>query len=640
MLQSTILLPPDMAALARNFSTIQHVVEDTNKEETFETIWSWTFVSIVARQALEAFNPQTSIEELPALCKSTHKLWHRELKKVPAMIYKYKVYLIQRCSGKAFAPIEPIPQQTINLVDCVFSFFALAKQKEHDKIREIVEKYFCSGCYSFQEKLQGYYEIINLTTCMSGSDVPFELVKQLAFNENMNLKTLDKWINELHDKWQTDPDGFGISTRVFGRFLRGVVCHLNEVHTSEADKILVREGEIPFPHLGAVMDKISQREQHLAVVEKKIVRPDISILNEIDPQHMKWRNTLREGAIVISKKYIKEGIDKEGKFWKGYELHEITLGKQIGKSEAALDNNVYYEIAEYFVTRKELKSQESLQEKLLLQQDLDLRQKRDASQMLFWSSVNEAIPFSKEGSTITGRHFGLKLVKFYFIDKEGRFALVEKLHTPFYGPEWNHLKYDLEMQKCVVEWLDKMGGWSGLPLPPKQDISIGKYTMLDADNALTSLRRTDKTPFNIMAVEKLAFDLSEGDLKIFQIFVNSYVKDCKSLYNHSDIVFVRETVLNRNVVSRTNLKTAHLDDFAVNLRKQLTDLADRCFQIVFRELTTNTSSTGFPEIDKARMHQIVIEEYEKIQASTFLWNTPEFSLDKAAMIRFKQEQNL
>lgn len=331
-------------------------------------------------------------------------------------------------------------------------------------------------------------------------------------------------------------------------------------------------------------NKVRPLHKFLTEFSKYMVNPDIAALEitclknqcgvfkQSDPKHLLWRQKLEAGK--RSKKIPINGV-----------FQNITISGQFGKKETEPDEQIFFAIKEH-------------PDKLLM------------------VSSNRALLALKKAWTKDGS-WGLKTPTFYYLDPQGKYAVVEKFPLAITHPEWKSTTKICERDKKFVEPMANYVKWLN-----NQKISVTnldlRYIMFDSYGTLRTVKIQEKLNYDYFALEKFVLEFSQNNLAVFQ-----YMMKESGLWNSKHGSFfravVRETLDNkkpdipeigtfRGIFERKDL------DSAAELSKSILMLRDK----LASELNLDKDVVG------KRMAAI----YEEIKASRVLWPTFEDIINK------------
>jgi hypothetical protein len=370
-------------------------------------------------------------------------------------------------------------------------------------------------------------------------------------------------------------------------------------------------------------------EKDLARLEHVLSEHGCKLFHLEDPIHLKWRNQLKPGDKILM---TEQNGDKK----------EVILGPQLGMKRDG-DKNVYFKVVreglEKFVGKVlEVdvvaegsvvlgKAGEQLTgEMLKCMTDAGVETIRIVDERheiplmeetLVWIHINSSIlPIKKLLRDMykgPEQHGVLGVIDFKGMDKEGRFALVDRLRFPLQNIDWDPGMTDLNKKACR-DIIKLVKGFIEHDQTPEN--FSPKFLMFDKKTRLKSTRiPTQGKNFDFNAVEDFIFEISKSNLNVFQ-----YLMSMTKLTKSKTAEFYRKMVGNAlngvsdsadNVAERKGVVEPSIADRGQDIYKAVITLKKCCCERLKKaEIAGN--------LDTQVGAQIQIE-YDKTCASGILW---------------------
>ncbi len=536
----------------------------------------------------------TRIEAVKEALKKTGENFRFYLKALEnTHLLAYESYLDERFKNKEAS----IDNTTVSFIQDFYnatSYFVQAASISRYRKVKAFSKDFFFDCFKFSPDIKRFYHEIDLRAQL-GFHLPYRLMMEIS-KGNDPLVEKESWENFISNVHRAK-----VSPRILHRGLKAIVEHAFR-HKTLADK----PGELP---------NLSRLEYQMQKTWENLNLSGSPLLTR-DPEHIQWRNTLVPGKILISKSYKQ---DQQSTI---VTIHKIVLGEQIGATEKEFDRNVFFEIQEYHIGEKILGQAEIENPFEELPQ---LTKQDDVEKLLFWVGRNEAV-IGINQIRIPDFHIDPQLDDFFplpkvkHIDPEGKFALIEKLHTPWGGHRWidECLYEDADYKETVIEFIKILNQNQKLifPLNPK-------YFAYNYDGELCSTRVVSWTnAYDLFSLEEFIYNVSMKDFDAFQELMNSAkvleTEEAKILRNIAATSFNEQdfTTGLHNIQKLSDIdndRKGNLFDSAKKLKEKLLNVRTDCFRKIEAKLNNNLSDE-----QKKNIEALIISNYQKTCAVTLL----------------------
>lgn len=481
-------MPQDLGILNYNLPALYHFAQSDSKDtlvanlagtHIYSTSRGWGKVWKILYAVIGFFCGHSLKEKkLQQALMKTHTVFQEQLTFVKEYVAKYQTYL-----EESFAGYNPrsrvIPEEDYFEIghvisdwnDTTLDFSHLIRRNQHTAINDLFRKHV--GAENLDVAKLFHSDVMQ--KC-----IHFQRILNLEFqlDAKLPLRALSEITQDI--KLYKEPI----------KEVRTMVKNVNK----NAEKIGIRLFHRTLRYLMQYIPDKSKYEKNLARLETDLVKEELggcAIFDQLDAEHIKWRQTFTEGSkLAINSKY-------NGKY-------TVELGEQIGKKNDDQDKNIFFSIK----GNPDQVVWISLNESVLLHK--------------WWGRSEYELRYKKNGTQV------LQPVMFYDLDKSGRVAIMERLKTPLDFTTW--------ISDGTLSWQDESRcedicnvisnfiamNMTPFPLSPK-------YLMLDANNQIksTKILFTDPTyPFNFNALEDLVIEYSNKNPWVFKhIMVKSKLEE-------------------------------------------------------------------------------------------------------------------
>lgn len=515
----------DLSLLSHNFPVLLSVEKPEKDEPPFDLIanpsgtylhktsegWGrfWRVLyAIIWLFAGDSFKLRKVQEALQKTCE----VYKEQLPHIAKYVQQYETYLKKACKGFNLKEdqVTEIRSSLTEWNDTTLPFLLLIRRKQHEKINDIFQHHFgkdgdlktlfntdiLKQCIKIQH-------IIDLEGTFQGP-LPLEALARICTGSQEERKLYEenrRQITAFVKKANSLADTIGV--RLFHRTLRDLMTYIED------------------------------DEKNLARLEMTLLDWDgkggggCKIFNQPDEEHIRWASQLKPGDTLICKS---EG-DPKGS--------EIILAEQIGKKPDGVDKNLFFGIQgqpdrAVWIAPNEA----SLQMKHWIRSEYVIDNDDETKPAEAENNVQKADKDVDAEPPIAR----LTPVNFYEIEKNGKFAIVERLKKPLDQITWkstdpNRIARD-DQRRCgpICEIIRDMVNTESTPVPLES-----KYLMFDRQNQLRSTKMLQKSKvFNFNAVENnLVIALSKGNLAVYR-----HIMRDSGMTNHRYAEFYRRVVKN------------------------------------------------------------------------------------------------
>lgn len=609
---------PAISLLGYNLCNLLEAAEEDSplpegEEVTEEDLFSNLYPNLLSRE--QNVNFQTAgphewvspvlwgasrISRVKDILEYTHQVLHSYIKTLAEHLDGYEAYLMSKCHGEK-ADDYAITATTNFILDFyneTHKFLHAAKSGKYWRIQALFQQnVFCKDCFRCYEKAKNYYCIIDMHAQL-GAHIPFKLLLEASLQQELDkAEDLKNFVENCIQS--------SITTRVLHNGLKASLQHMIENHVTQSQ---VKTGT--YPDL-----KYLEHMLEVAPLGSSHGESTNGLMTQEDPVHIEWRASVGPGQVLKS-----TSIEPVGKGGWRMTIHEITLGEQVGKKEKGFDHNLYFEVSRYVTTQKELDADTQTLEDCLEMADPRAKQEQESSNLLVWVTINEALIGIK--SAIPQNFTSAPNIQ--FIDKDGKFALVEKLKMQLCSPSWDiKIKNKKHYQAVIINFVNYiLEGYEQegvrvctLPFPLES-----KYFMLSSKRQLKTVKSLKSVPFNYIALEKFIYEVSMKDPELFRYFMSKTLYTYKE--HNKEVNFIKEAVLATFEPDRFKLeqKLSGLDRLndqflhaTINgMRQKMRELhSDICATIELR--------TTMDEEQKEKIRVLLTALYAKSGTITFFW---------------------
>ena len=218
-----------------------------------------------------------------------------------------------------------------------------------------------------------------------------------------------------------------------------------------------------------------------------LVKRKSAIFNQKDSRHLKWRKKFKPG----------DKLDCNG--------IEVVLGEAIGPKASGKDNNLVFEVA-------------------------------NAPNLVVVFGINRLI-LPLKAQLAEEMSFGIRSAEYIQIEKNGKFALVEKLKTKVSNNQWSSTKYPLNSKDlALLTPISKCIGWF-LKQNRTPTHFHPEYLMYDVRGELKCAKYSIQLPFSFIDMENYALVTAAGNPYVYK-----YLMESSGLLAHEHARYFREVV--------------------------------------------------------------------------------------------------
>ncbi|MFQ5729956.1 MAG: hypothetical protein ACE5GN_06315 [Waddliaceae bacterium] len=336
-------------------------------------------------------------------------------------------------------------------------------------------------------------------------------------------------------------------------------------------------------HIGPFHDAMAALVNHLATLqypeppslaslELALVDHRLTLFRQKDPKHIKWRNTLQPG----------DHLTCNGK--------EILLGEPIGKKFFDKDNNLVFGI-------------------------------KDNPDKVVYIGINRAVlglkeKISKENSG------GIPNARFLEIDKEGRFALMERLQEPLERYPWktnaNWLHHE---DRDIATPLANLVKWMVQNKVTPQNFSP-KHLMFDTKGRLRYAKICIPGNFDYTVLEDFLFACANGNRTVFcslmsdsYLHVHPYQKFYEKMLKHALEGNKKKAA---TVAALDKISDPKIVDRGEALHQEVLKLKESCCRKIYEKFRVSDTETLVKTVKEE-----IFGFYYHTHASGILWPTIE-----------------
>lgn len=302
------------------------------------------------------------------------------------------------------------------------------------------------------------------------------------------------------------------------------------------------------------------RPAAMAEVQFELAKLGCHLLIQPDPEHYKWAQSLKPG----------DTVECNGK--------KIILGQELGRKIDEDDNNFYFEIED------------------------------DPKQVVWIGNSPLAISLQVEGARQATKR--IRLTEVNEIDKEGKCALVKRLHIRLSDMKWSSTSSELTLEDkdLIAPLLEHFKFFLMENYTPK-DFNL-KYLGYTEEGMLVCTKITNLEPFSINSLEKTAFETTNPH--IFKHLMKE-----SGILEHAQAKFFKSIVKN-SLESDKAAEEARYDSFMQEIEdpritKQSIALA--------KEIRAIKQECMRAKLDQ--VNEKILKAYESSGSAGMLW--PNFS---------------
>jgi len=469
-------------------------------EQTFHNrgLHTWSLAIRINRRLKSLiicnYEPPSHQQRLLTALQLTHRSYHHALNElIQTTLPLLQNFLTRVCQGLPAddLAIRPTMQAIQDFHDRTRFFLENSGSRW---LSGLFQSYFCADCYSHFHSIGKAYAITRLHQALARElpvlerGLPYPLIVRLfyGFQDPQPLKTFLTLLCTQR---------IGVSLLTQG--LQGICEHAHKFTP------LAHAQEPSFGRLLAIM--------HASCVEllnDKLI--DFNVLEQDDPDFIKWRNLREDQTIVLTR--FEELQGQRSLF-----ITRFVIGSQVGaKPEGQSDQTIHFAIKsgteQKIVTDSEVDC-----EVLLRTCQAEEEPLQNCSDYLLCFSHNrislgirqEAYQ-ALENSPFT--HCGMEWNMMEYISQEG-VGLSERLSHPFFGPDWEKRKSDPYYQRLACQIVANVVQMENTPVPlsPKY-IMMGKSARVKESGTLfaKSVKLPLKGKRDLLALENYLHELA-GD---------------------------------------------------------------------------------------------------------------------------------
>lgn len=338
------------------------------------------------------------------------------------------------------------------------------------------------------------------------------------------------------------------------------------------EKLNKKTSVITIGILHRALEMLFDDPQELLQLEIGLLDRHLKLFKERDPDHIQWREGLKSGDILYC----------NGK--------EVQLGSQIGKKLYAEDNNVIYTI------------EGNCNEVVVI-------------------GINRAILRLKER---IGKEngWGIRHANVLEIDREGKFALVERLQDPLVEQEWKGTKNFIHSEDRdtalpiakAIKWMIEQD------MTPKN--FSAKHLMFNRDGVFKNAKICIPGEFDFIALEDVAIECARGNRTIYTyLMANSGLNTTRFYYFFESLAkrAVEGKKINvADIAAIKKISDPKIIDRGECFCGQVQRLKERCFQKI-----DEMGLSGDVEGIKSGVCERILNIYNSHCTASVLWPTLE-----------------
>lgn len=519
---------------------------------------------------------------------NTHKLFHEYQKRLfEEDLPKLEIYLRELSRAKSGHNVDEIQYKEAreNIQNFwISTHFFLKSIHAHPNVRmrQIFEKHFCQECFYHMEPLEQMQSIIALQGEL-GASLPLKALIEASFGQEVLDDSLLNFVKKLKSK--------DVPFNILHYALKAIVEYAAKYKMTQDD---IREKNYP------TLDRLEQALDEL----------DPSLFFCRSQEHLAWRNTLKKGSEITTIQYA----DLRGE--QAAIRYRFILGEQIEpKPESdGFDNNMYFAIQDCYISKKIFRPEEKQELKyeplIQFEEALEEKDTEIGQNCVLWISINEAIPGIRRMKACDYydkylSEYGFQVSQIQFIDNQGRFALVEKLHENQAGI----IKVIPELIQTALKEVD------GAP-QSLEPLRLPQKFLFDKDKCLKSIKLIKPAKdFSFNSWEQLVYDMAKGSTKAFKRMMRK-----SGLYEMEEAKFLRQAVMDSFKEDKGNLekncdmqsfRDKHILALAASLQQEMLKAYENCCRSL--ELTYGGG------ISKGKIKQLLLEHYAAAGTVSLFW---------------------
>lgn len=484
--------------------------------------------------------------------RKTHEIFHRHLSNIDEAVQKYKKYIKLATADKPVSKKESSEARVAitEWNDTIGPFLRFLGVNGKLVVNEIFRRSLdmkagsTTPFFVYQQNFIGDYtelqRVIDLEG-LSGKALPFSA---LAFTS---------YYKTLSSQQQTD----------FEEFAKKMEALYQN-----------KEITVDYLHLAlkTILDSVSHNNKSIASIEMSLMDCGCRIFEDEDPDHMKWRRSLKPGDVVTCNG------------------NQITLGRRIGaKPHGKKDRYILFEDANSPVQLVRIASNQAM------------------------LAISKARNENYSGQ--------IRAVRFWDIDAVGKVALVDRLSLHLRNIVWSSRKgvfaaADAKKYNWLAPMLKTMVDNRESPC---EEFSTEKL-MFDAPGRLWYIGDISRGDYNVNVLTKLARDLSNKNLTIFRKLMED-----SGLSRHEYTSFYEEIVEKaanngtndvEKIAAACNITELSIIEHAQELYNAVIELQDSCCK-------------RLRAYSRAAVSGRIMELYKETLGSGILWHTLENSVVKS-----------
>lgn len=273
----------------------------------------------------------------------------------------------------------------------------------------------------------------------------------------------------------------------------------------------------------------------LSHLRRALIDHGFQLFNKKDAEHIAWRNSLKAGSKIET---------SQG---------QVTLGERLCRKDPKNDSIQVYAIAE------------------------------DPNKVV-WIGVNSVIPRLKEA--YRSEEAGIPSAQCYEIDKEGRFAICERLHNALADIEWqtvSNAKLLTREDQDILTPVAKLLNWCIQLQVTPQEFSP-EYLMFNTKGALRFARLCYMQEFSHPSVEDFILKTAKGNQVIYDFLMRAsgmLKKPEHQFYRKVvEMALKKETVSLSDMGAKYSIVNSEVIDRAEALYKEVSQMQSLCEEVI------------------------------------------------------------
>lgn len=493
--------------------------------EGWGRVWRWVFDI-----AKFFFGEDFEKQKLHEVMEKTQEVFKKELNSIKENIKRYDCYLQEIINGTDVKAEDyhDTRHSIANWYRETTTFTSLAKNKENEKLSKIFQQHYDEkeaypfSCTYDEDELHKIQKVIDLEGLFQ-KPLPLTLLKKLATGQEINeseSQKLQSWINKINKNDSLDLEVF---------------------HAG----------------LSACVDYFSTEQEpaDLLTLELALANRKCQIFDRADPEHLKWRNSLKTG----------DTIQCNGK--------SIKLGDPLGLKFTELDRHTIFTV------------EGDINEVVVI-------------------GMNKAV-LAIEQRIMEEKCAGSCFVKYIDVDSKGICARVERLKKSLDKVAWTENDcLDQANNNTARPIANLMKYWIVNKIT-LQDMQL-KHFIFSKDDVLKYAKINFPVDIDYIALEDFAISCSKGNLAVF-----SYLMEKSTLNSQLHQQLYTRMVYHASkgeekkaddVASILQIDDPKISNRANDLYNSVKILKEKCCSTIFENFNVNDKDLLLANVSKEIIH--------------------------------------